>query len=344
MGLFKKTVVGIEATTAGVRVVEVELSRAPQVVSLGEALINLDEQHHGTGLDVITVGAKLEEALSLAKPKRITTRDAYLMVPEDKVFRKILEIPASVTDAELGTVVRSEVASYLPSDIESMEIDYQVLPRRANQIAISAKEAAKESKEKKRAATEDKDEKEGKVEEKPAGQPPLYVSVVAVDKQVVQEAIALCAHTKLQPVSIDTRPAAIARAVVSPKDVGVAIVVEWHGGEAMVAVVERGVVWATGMTKAGEDTEVAASAIADEIEHAVKFFMNRTGSASQIPQAYLVSSHPSAPELRKDLEKVMDSDTKVVEGVPVVPFSAGGDARYSAALGAALYSLYATLV
>ncbi|CAN5163133.1 hypothetical protein BH11PAT4_BH11PAT4_4970 [soil metagenome] len=343
MGFFKKTVVGIEATTAGVRVVEVEISRAPRVVSLGEALISLDEQHHGTGLDVITVSAKLEEALAIAKPRRVTTRDAYLTVPEDKVFRKILEIPASVTDAELAMVVRSEVASYLPTDLESMEIDYQVLPRRANQIAQTAKEAAKESKEKKR-ASEDKDDKDEKVEEKPVGQPPLYVSVVAVDKQVVQEAIALCSHTKLQPVSIDTRPAAIARAVVSPKDLDVAIVIEWHGGEAMVAVVERGVVWATGMTKAGEDTGVAAAAIADEIEHAVKFFMNRTGSTSQISQAYVVSSHVEAPGLREDLEKVMDSDTKVVEGVPVIPFPAGGDARYSAALGGALYSLYATLL
>ncbi len=342
MGLFQKTVVGVEAIAAGVRVVEVELSRSPRVVSIGEALIPAEEQHHGTGLDIIAMGGKLDEALTAAKPKRITTRDAYLSVPEDKVFRKILEIPASVTDAELAGVVRSEVSSYLPSELDTMEIDFQVLPRRANQ----ATQPERDPKEKKREDKGDKDEKEDKEdkEEKAPAQPPLYVSVVAVDKQVVHEIIALCEHAKLRPVSIDTRPAAISRAVVPPKDQNVAIVVEWHGGEAMVAVVERGVVWVTGMTKAGEDTDVAASAIADEIEHAVKFFTNRTGSSTSISQAYVVSANPEAAELRKKLEKLMDSDIAVVEGVPVVPLPGGSDARYSAALGAALYSLYSTLV
>lgn len=339
MGLFQKTVVGVEAIASGLRVVEVELSRSPKVVSIGEALIPAEEQHHGTGLDIIAMGGKLDEALATAKPKRITTRDAYLSVPEDKVFRKILEIPASVTDAELAGVVRSEVSSYLPSELDTMEIDFQVLPRRANQTSTPEREP----KEKKREEKGSKDEKEEK-EEKVAAQPPLYVSVVAVDKQVVHEIIALCEHAKLRPVSIDTRPAAISRAVVPPKDQNVAIVVEWHGGEAMVAVVERGVVWVTGMTKAGEDTDVAASAIADEIEHAVKFFTNRTGSSTSISQAYVVSANPDAAELRKNLEKLMDGDIAVVEGVPVVALPGTSDTRYAAALGAALYSLYSTLV
>jgi hypothetical protein len=172
----------------------------------------------------------------------------------------------------------------------------------------------------------------------------MYVSVVAVDKQVIQEIIALCSHSKLQPTSIDTRPAAIARAVVPPKEQGVVTVVEWHGGEAMLAVVENGVVWTTGVTKAGEDSVVAATAIADELEHAVKFFMNRTGSSASKPDIYVVSSHPEAGALRKQLEKYVDGEAKVIEGVSVVPLPSGCDSRFAAALGAAMYPLYQSLV
>lgn len=301
--MFDRTVVGLEITKSALRAVELRLSRTPVVMAVSEILIPESDQKHAGGLDVMAMSPLVQDLFAKATPHPIKSREAYLSVTEEKVFRKILELPGTVSDSELDMVVNNEISSYLPSEAETMQIDYQV----------AAPKGGKD--------------------------PHHQVAVVAVEKSIIQDYMALANSSKLHVRAIDTSPAALARTFIGPKDKSDAILVQWDGVNAVIVLIQDGLVWTTGSTRAGEDVEAAASSIADELDHATKFFMNRVGRSERIKKVSLVSGHPKVGEMQKALQAQLDEEMDVSMAKPIVGLSASGMA-YATALGSALYPAF----
>ena len=303
MPLFASSVLGLEVSASTLRAVELSLGRRPKLKTFASLEIPQTEQQHTAKLDVLTIAPHLKELLANKGGRRFGSKELYVSISEELVFRKILELPAHVTEDELGLVVRTEVASFLPEDISTMELDYQVMPRGA-------------------------DNPEG---------PGLHVSVVAVSKQIVSDYLALARNVKLKLRAVDTRPAALARATVPATEKNEVLIIELSERGGLVAVVQQGLVWATGLAKFGADVEAGTSAVIDELDHVVKFYANRTGTVSSIKTVYLI-----APEaLRADFHKALSAQLQDAYTL-VVPDTLGiiDDVLYAGALGSALYPVY----
>jgi len=256
-------------------------------------------------VDVAT--ATLQDVLKDRQHGTFRSRDCYLSLPESKVFRKLIEIPSTLSEEEIMPAIRNEAASYLPTDPDAMEIDYQIIP-----------------------PTSFEKPEEGI----------QTLAVVAVERVVIQEYIALCQAAKLRPLALDTRPAALMRALVSPTSKELVVVVSCEGDTAIVILVQQGIVWGTGSARATDDASVFATAIADEVEHVTKFYANRTGKAGT-PKGIILQGSGALGPLKKALQA--QTEVPVHEAKTVASTPDGCDRSYAAAIGASLYPLYALL-
>ena len=141
MGLFSRIVVGIDLGHASIKVVGVALGKQPRVVGFAEVAV---EQKYifkeGSG-DPAIIAEALKQALAIAKPQAIHTKELFAVVSEGHVFRKVLELPLSVQDDEMQQVIRAESVEYLPDEVDRLEIDFQalgVLPGDLQQVMVAA--------------------------------------------------------------------------------------------------------------------------------------------------------------------------------------------------------------
>ncbi len=308
MGLFGREVVGLQVSSSEIRLAQVKLQRQPEVNAFAQVSVSASSaKEEGSGLIIDAVVEGLKAALKDRSNGVFRSRDCYISLPESKVFRKILELPTSLSEEELWGAINNEAASYLPEDVSTMELDYQVIPP--------------------------------EYFEKP--DPAIrHIALVAVEKSIVQDYLAICTAVKLRPIAIDTRPAAIARSLISPQDKELLLIVVCDKDNAMVSLVQGGIVWATGLAKCSDDVDETVTSIVDEVEHVNKFFANRSGKTKGAKK--LILSVPSEQvALKKPLQDALDAT--VQEAKYIVSIPEGCDRGYATAVGAALYPLYILL-
>lgn len=293
----RREALGLEIRDDVVRAAAIRLQRQPSVIGYGRAEVVSGDDRHAQ------VVAAVRTALKEPSEGRLAVRDAYLSLPESKVFRKIVEIPANLPPEEWRAKVMEGIESFLPGEPDSMEMDFQIMP-----TSFFAKADPQVS----------------------------YAAAVAVEKRIVQDLVAVLTEIKLEPKGIDTVPAALARAALAPSDMEPAVLIASEADQIIVTLVQRGFVWATGSVRGGaaEDPMGLAVAVADEVAHITKFYANRSGMTKLPKRTLLVSSFPT--EFKKKLGEELDNTVK--EGKPVLELAAGLDAMV--ALGAALYPLY----
>jgi type IV pilus assembly protein PilM len=317
MGLFARQIVGIDLGHASVKVVGIVAGKNPTITGFAEVPVDAKYLQKDNP-DTTVVAEAIREAMKTAVPHPIRAKEAYITVSEEAIFRKILEVPEDISLADLPQVVRTQAVEYLPDDIETLEIDYQVL------------------------STEPKC--------------PKQVMLVAVSKQLVEHYLGITKEAKLRVLGIDPKPSAVGRAVVLPTDKEPVLLVDVGSQSSSISVYAEQMIWVTGTVNMGGDIikdlatgkpdeerkaeklKQLANGLADEIDHVVKFYANRASQEGDIKELRLCGGG----SMIEGLDKLLGEEVrqKVVIGKPIVDLPEGCDRRFLGALGSALYPMY----
>jgi len=316
MGLFSRTVVGIDIGHASVKVVGVQISRKPVVVGFGSAPIDA-KYLAKEGMDPKAIADAIQQAMHSALPHPIRTTEAYASIAEGIVFRKILEVPGTVTPEEMGNVVRAEAVEYLPDDIANLEVDYQVLGALPGDLQ--------------------------------------QVMVVAVNKRLVENYLNIGSLAKLKIQAIDPKPSAVGRAAVRPQETQPVILVDIGAEMTSISIYAQHAVWVTGSVNMGSDLirnpetgemdpkkedkiERLVDSVVDELTHVMKFYQNRASQEQEFKEVRLSGGGSLIDGVLEAIQKQVKQ--KVVQADMVLPMPEGADRRFAGALGCALYPYY----
>ena len=297
---------GIEIGATAVRVVGVSTGRKPVFVGCKEIVMS---KH-----DLPSMAAAIKEALKTAAPHRLHPSGAAILIPEKDVFRKTIELPVMTQDSELREALRLELAGFLPENGEETEFDYQYL-------GDLAKEQAKQ------------------------------FMVVAASRSLIQGYLDALKLAGIPVTAVDTVPAALGRATMPISEKRAAAVVYLEAASATVSLYRQGNVWVSSTINQGTGSDEQLSsermkrlsgALADEVDHVIKFYANRTaGERNEVDDIRIVGAGPDAEALKASLEK--DLGLKAMVAKPSIAVPAFCGTAFLPALGASLYGHFEKL-
>jgi type IV pilus assembly protein PilM len=320
MGLFSShQSIGVDIGHASVRVVGIELGRKPKITGFSEVAVDPKYLLREGFQDPKAIADAIQEAMHTATPHIIKPSAVYASISESQIFRKILELPVLGNAEEYQQVIRTEAAEYLPDSIENVELDYQML---------------------------------GAVTPEGIQQ----VMVVAVAKRVIQDYTAVFSSAKLPLRAIDSKPAAVGRAIVAPEEKGAVILVDIGSESCSISVYDQHSIWVTGTVNMGanifKDADTGtideeklptrlkqlSNNLLDELDHVLKFYANRTSRQDAVKELRITGGGSLTPGIAEILQPEVGQ--KVVLAKPIIPVPEGMDRRFNGALGSALYPLY----
>lgn len=127
MGLFsrgKDGLIGIDISSTGVKLVELEHSRAGYgLKAMAVVPLPRDAIVENTVIDSMAVSQALLDAIEIAHP---STRKAAIAVSGNAVIIKTVTMPTT-TEFELETQIEFEADQYVPYDIDDVYLDFQIL-------------------------------------------------------------------------------------------------------------------------------------------------------------------------------------------------------------------------
>lgn len=124
--------VGIDIGTSSIKVVELKREDGRAVLSTYGAL-SLGQYKEGgsigqvTNLDAETLARALRDVL---KETNITNTNVVIGIPSVACIIFILQLPAEIDEATLGTVIPNESRKFIPVPITDVSLDWYVIPRR----------------------------------------------------------------------------------------------------------------------------------------------------------------------------------------------------------------------
>ena len=329
MGLFSKVYLGVDIGHSSVKVVGVRGGAHPAFVGCKE--ITMDPKFlQKEGFDNHDlIGQALCEAMATAAPHPIKTVQAHAVVSEPLLFRKVIELPV-LSDSELPGVVRLAATEFLPDGLEHFEISYQSLgltrPEKGNSETPSI--------------------------------PTQEVAMLALAKPIVEDYLEVFKAAKLKLGSIEPKPTALVRALKVAEKEELIVLTDIGSEISTISVCSNGLVWAASSINLGgnvirdrqtheveEERREAgikrlSEALAEEVDHIVKFYINRSGDEREIEQVYLTGGGSMIEGVHESFAKVSSHPVSIA--TPRIQLPDFCDRRFAGALGAALYSTYGT--
>lgn len=313
-----QTAIGVDIGHASVRVVGLSGGKLPVFRGCKEIMVD-SKYLQKEGFDNHAAIAKaIRQAMDEAQPKKINAKEVYVTISESMIFRKLIEISKQNTKEQMTEAIRNESAQYLPEPIEKMELDYQVL---------------------------------GSVEETGVTQ----VMIVAVSKRLTEDLIKVFNAAKLTPRAFEPKPESVGRALVSASLKKAVLIVDIGQSTCTVSAYDQGIARATSALNVGtlsvfdpstgeapdeenikEKMPRLIGQIADEIDHVVKYYSNRTVHVGEIEQIYLSGAGSILSGAVEMLAKAVDQSVEEVK--PIIAVGNTCDRRFYGALGAALYA------
>ena len=313
-----KHVIGIDIGHSTVKVVGLVI-HGHKVSFTGCKMTKIDPQYvKKDGFTNTQVVAQvIREALAAAAPRAVKAGAAFALLPESILFRRVLELPASMAAEELEGIVRLEAAEYLPSPLEEMELDFSPLG-----LLPDGKEQ--------------------------------QIMVVAAPRKIVEDYWVAFKQAKLQLQAIDPKPSSLARACIPFDHKEPVILVDIGSETTSISVWDRGMIQVTSALNVGaevlkdpatgeidEEKEPAllknmVTSIVEELEHVSKFYSNRR-TTDEIMDIRLSGGGSLAPGVDKYFEAAIDG-AKISFCQPIIQVPPFCDRRFLGAIGAALYT------
>ena len=127
----KKGIIGLDIGSSHIKVVQLnEVSDGYQLERIGIATLQPELIVDGSILDSLRVVEAIKELISNSD---IRVKDTVLSVSgHSSVITKRITLP-QMTDEELDESIKFEAEQYIPFDIEDVDVDFQILGRRAEE-------------------------------------------------------------------------------------------------------------------------------------------------------------------------------------------------------------------
>jgi type IV pilus assembly protein PilM len=124
MGIFKKSVVGIEIDTTEIRAVNLEgTSDKPRLISYGRQPLNNGIVKDG---NILEPKLLVEAIIKLWETNNIRSRDIVLGINNQDVILRFASIP-KVPENKIKDLIRFQSEDYIPIPLNEIELDYSVL-------------------------------------------------------------------------------------------------------------------------------------------------------------------------------------------------------------------------
>ena len=202
MGLWGKSVVGLEMDTGMIRAVEVKgKNGAAKVVAAGEYPLPEKAVVEGVVQDVEAVSAALQD---LWREARFKSRDVVLGVFNQSVLLRLINFP-KVPKEKLAQAIRLQAGDYFPIPLSQLEFDFAVV---------------------------------GETEED--GESKHRILLVAAKQSDLQQSIAAVVGSKLNPQVIDASLLALLRTMPPERHRGTAVMVDLALGVSSIVLAVDG--------------------------------------------------------------------------------------------------------
>ena len=313
------TLLGIDIGHDSIKLAGLTTGSKPQLVGCKSIHIDAILLGRGQLTDTGPVTKALKQALAEAAPKPLKPGPAILALSESLLSRKVLELPASISQEELRDAITVQSAEYLPLPIDEMELDFQVLGV----------------------------QEDGLIQQ---------VMVVAASSKLIGFYVKAIQDAGILLEAIDTKPSALGRFLVPAKDKEAYVMLDIGSELSTVSIYHHGMVQVASTVNLGgniikdpttgkPDTEREAalierlvSEVAGEVEHVVKFYINRSLDDEPVKQVLVTGGGSLMAGVTEQLAKALSMPMKPAKPpMTLPPFC---DASYNGALGAARYSYH----
>lgn len=262
-----------------------------------------------------TIAQTIAETLKHAKPDAIVGKKAMFALPESVIFSGTFAMPL-LDKEELVQAIPFELAEKLSINLEEFYFDYEVVTTKCKPLTPT--EAEKLSK----AAAKAKESK--RPDPKPIEADAMTVFAVAAKKTLIESVIALAKKAGLEPVGIDIKPGAIARAVIKPSDQKARAIIDLGAGSTGASIVEGQSIRVTSTVPWGvkalldkgltvEQLRKEFASVFDELVHITKFFENRVCPGITIEEIILSGSGTNIPQIVEVFQQETGLPSKIGE-------------------------------
>lgn len=241
----------------------------------------------------------LQEAVAVAKPHRINTKLVASALPESLVFTKSLELP-KMKPEELAKNIPFQATEFFPIPPEETYMDWHV------------------------------------VGELPNGT--MEVLVVAAPKVLVDSLKETIETAGFELMGLETKPIAVARALVGPKTDGPLLIVDIGAAGSALTCFDSGTIKLTSTVTIGgdqivENVEEGVKVLAAEASHLIKYYQNRLGQAQIFKKIILSGGGANIKQIPETIEKILKIQTEVA--APQIKVN-NYDPKYATAIGLSL--------
>jgi type IV pilus assembly protein PilM len=225
----------------------------------------------------------IHRAMQAAKPHSISTRIVSTALPESLVFTKSIDLP-KMSEEEINKNIPYQAGEFFPIPPAEMYIDWQIVGLLPNNNQVD-------------------------------------VLVVAAPKIIVDSIAEVMKMANLELSSLETKPVADVRALISPNDSGPYLLLDIGAQTSSIICFDQGTIKLTSTISAGGDDLTAnfqpnVNNLASEIIHLVKYYQNRIGQATIFKKIILAGGGANIPHTAEGLEKATRIKTGV--GWPII--------------------------
>ena len=280
----KKPIFGLDIGYQTLKVMQLK-GEKPGAKLLGVAEIPIDPKTlTKEGIkDKNKIAEAIHRAMQSAKPHPISAKIVSTALPESLVFTKSIDLP-KMSEEEINKNIPYQAGEFFPIPPAEMYMDWQIVGSLPNNNQVD-------------------------------------VLVVAAPKIIVDSVAEVIKLAGLELSSLETKPAADVRALISPNDPGPYLILDIGAKTSSIIGYDQGTIKMTSTISAGGDDlttnfQPNVDNLASEIVHLVKYYQNRIGQATIFKKIILAGGGANTPHMAEGLEKA--TRIKVEVGWPII--------------------------
>jgi len=231
-------------------------------------------------------------AIRKAKPQPIAARLVSSALPESLVFTKSIDLP-SMKIEEINKNIPYQASEFFPMPANEMYMDWQIVGSIPEKNSTSP-------------VTTNKGRSTGRSTD---------VLVVAAPKVIINSLAETVKMAGLELVSLETKPVADARALISANDPGPYILLDIGAKTSGIICFDGGIKLTSTITSSGDDlTEnfsLHAKNLSNEITHLIKYYQNRIGQATIFRKIILAGGGANIPDLVSAMTEATHIKTEI---------------------------------
>lgn len=295
----KKPIFGLDIGHETLKVVQVSGETNGHVLAMAEIPIAPQSLSKEGIRDKKKLAELIKEAVKQAKPHRVNAKIVSSAIPESLVFTKNLSLP-EMNAKELAKNIPLQASEFFPVPAEETYMDWHVIE---------------------------------KVDRKN-----MEVLVVAAPKLLVDSFIEMVNLAGLELMGLETKPIAVCRALISPKDKNLYLVVDIGAQITGLVCCENGVVKVTSTVRLGgnglkEDFASGVKILAGEILNQIKYYQNRLSEKKDFSKIILAGGGANTPQISEALAAA--TKLTVIIGQPIIKVI-NYNPKYAVAIGLAM--------